>query len=183
MLALAHHYNELVTSDAGVTYRARVYAGADIDGRLGGWIVFFPVGGGRVISTDRETTQSSMAHLRYWAAGLTHSYLRGALARALALEPEAQLVSELEQLERLESSAQMRAETLAASADAALVESKLVEAQRERTEERLLATVAETAHAEARAYQAAAEISRKQARTAEGELRARVGRGGSRKKK
>lgn len=183
MLALAHHYNDLVVADTGVTYAARIYAGADIDGRLGGWIVFFPVGGGRVISTDRETTQLSMADLRYWASGLTHIYLQGALARALALEPEAQLLSELEQLERLESSAEYRAETLSAAADAARVESKLVEAQRERAEERLLATVAETARADARTHEAAAQVSRKEAQAAERELSARTATTSSRKKK
>ena len=60
MHALARHFDEPVSSGTD-TYLARVYAGGIESGRWGGWIVFFPVGGGPVISTDRETTQSSIA--------------------------------------------------------------------------------------------------------------------------
>ena len=101
MLALARHYDEPVASGTTL-YLARVYAGAIGGGRWAAWIVFFPIGGGPVISTDRETTQSSMAALSTWAGGLTHTYVEGALQRALALRPDAELAQELERLERLE---------------------------------------------------------------------------------
>lgn len=172
MLALAHHYDEPVTS-GGFTYRARVYSGAQPDGMWGAWIVFFPVGGGRVIATDRETTQSSLPALRYWASGLTHTYLHGALERALALQPEEQMARELDRLERLEDSAELRAETLSAEADVARAEAELVERAREETEERFLTTVAEEAATDAVAHEVAAKVSRKQAAAAEGALRAR----------
>jgi hypothetical protein len=174
MFSLAHQFTIGVGGTDGVVYRARVYGALDDDGRYGGWIVFFPIGGGRVISTDRETTQSSMADLAYWASGLTPTYLEGALARALALEPEAQLARNLEQLERLETSAELRADTLEAEADVARIESKLAEAARERTEEELLATVAERAETDAKLHEAVADVSRKQAQAAERALRSRT---------
>src|SRR5215203_5019760 len=123
MLALAHHYDELLTSTAG-RYRARVYGQAMEDGMWGGWIVFFPVGGGRVIATDRETTQSNLDQLAYWASGLTHTYLHGALDRALTLQPEATLSRELDRLERLESAAATRAVTLEGAAEVARAEAE-----------------------------------------------------------
>lgn len=48
------------------------------------WIEFHPADGSEPIATRRETEQLTRGDLRYWAAGLTHAYLRGALARALA---------------------------------------------------------------------------------------------------
>jgi hypothetical protein len=180
VLALAHHYDEPVAS-GGVTYRARVYSAAQDDGMWSGCIVFFPVAGGRVIATERETTQSSLAQLGYWASGLTHNYLHGALERAISLQPEEQLARDLDQLERIEAAAARRAETLDAAAAAARTESLMAERARERTEDRFLASVANGAELNAQAHEAAAELSRKQARTAEGALRAR--RGGAPKKK
>lgn len=173
MLALAHHYDELVTSPDARLYRARVYGELQDDGMWGGWLVFFPVGGGRVIATDRETTQSSLAALGYWASGLTHLYLHGALERALTLQPEALLATELERLERIEASAALRADTLETAASAARAESRLAEVARERTEERLLDTVADEFRAEAEAHELAAARARAEAQSAERALRTR----------
>jgi len=173
MLALAHHYNELLVSPAG-SYRARVYGQAEDDGRWSGWIVFFPLLGGRVIATDRETTQSSLADLGYWAAGLTQVYLYGALERALALQPAAQLARELETLERMEASSNIRADMLEAEASLARTESQLAEAARERTEERFLETVAATAETEAAAHERAAATARGTAHAADRALRSRT---------
>ena len=139
MLAIAHHYDEPVAR-GGITYRARVYTEIETDGMWTAWIVFFPAGGGRVISTDRETTQSNLEAVRYWASGLTHTYLHGALDRALSLQPELSLARELDRLERLEESAELRAETHEAAAAEARMESDIVAAARERAEDRLLAT-------------------------------------------
>src|SRR5688500_13373695 len=85
LLAVAHHFDEPVASGTAL-YLARVYVGTIGGGRWGAWIAFFPIGGGPVISTDRETTQSSMAALSTWVGGLTHTYLEGALQRALELQ-------------------------------------------------------------------------------------------------
>ena len=93
LLSLAHHYVELIAA-GGRTYRARASRAVDADARWGGWIIFFPVGGGRAIASGRETTQSSLANLTHWASGLTPTYMEGALARALALTPEAQMARE-----------------------------------------------------------------------------------------
>ena len=73
---------ETVTSGIGITYRPRVYG--DPQGVMwDGYIVFFPLAGGAVISTPRETTQRTLADLERWALTLNHVYLEGALVRAL----------------------------------------------------------------------------------------------------
>ena len=113
MLTLAHHYEVPLTTAAG-TFSARVYGQRMDDGRWSGSLVFVPDGGGRLIATERETTQSSLAELTYWASGLSEVYLQGALARGLALQPEAQLARELARLERIEAWAEIRADALIA---------------------------------------------------------------------
>jgi hypothetical protein len=173
MLSLAHHYADFIAS-GGHTYRARVYGAVDADARWGGWIIFFPVGGGRAIATGRETTQSSLANLTHWASGLTPTYLEGALARALALTPEAQMARELERLERLEASAEVRADTFERAAAAAHTDAALAEAARERAEAGYLATVADAAGREAEAHEVAAALSRNTAEAADRALRSRV---------
>ncbi len=158
------------------TYLARVYAGTFESGRWGGWLIFFPVGGGTVISTDRETTQPSIAALSTWAGGLTRVYLEGALQRALALSPDAELERELRRLERLErgeASAEARAENLEAAASAARDEAELLEIRREYAEERVLATTADLADREAQIHSAAAAAARRTAQAADKALRAR----------
>src|SRR5687768_5601645 len=99
MLTIAHHFEVPLTLAAG-TYRARVYGQQMADGRWSGSLVFVPVGGGRPIATERETTQSSLAALTHWATGLSEVYLQGALERGLALQPEAQLAKEIARLEK-----------------------------------------------------------------------------------
>ena len=172
MLFLAHHYDELVASPAG-SYRARVYGMPQADGMWAGYIVFFASGGGRTISTDRETTQSSLAALGYWASGLTHLYLHGALDRALALRPEVQLARELALIEIAEASAGRRAAALESATEAAREETRLAETVRERTEERLLETLADAAEMDARAHEASAATSHETAAAANPALRAR----------
>jgi hypothetical protein len=172
MLALAHHYDELLTSRAG-SYRARVYGQPQKDGLWAGWIVFFPMGGGQAIATDRETTQSSLADLSYWASGLTHLYLHGALDRALALQPAAELARELAHLDRIEARATARAEALEEEASVARAEAELAETVLERTEEELFETLGNEARKDAAAHEHAATKSRAAAREADRALRAR----------
>ena len=170
MLTIAHHF-EVPLSLAAGTYRARVYGQEMADGRWSGSIVFVPVGGGRLIATERETTQSSLAALTHWATGLSEVYLQGALERGLALQPEAQLAKEVARLEKVEASAEIRADELDRAATAARTEARIAEAARERTEEQLLATIAENAEVDAEAHEQAAAESRTAARTAERALR------------
>jgi hypothetical protein len=63
-------------------YRVRVYAERREDGRWEGWLEFVANGSGEVIMTGRETTQSNLPSIRYWAGGLRPTYLEGALDRA-----------------------------------------------------------------------------------------------------
>lgn len=170
MLTLAHHFEEPLTLAAG-TYRARVYGQQMDDRRWSGSLVFVPVGGGRLIATERETTQSSLADLSHWAAALSEVYLQGALERGLALQPEAQLAREIARLEKIEASAEIRADALDRAATAARTQARVAEAARERTEEQLLETIAENAEVEAEAHEQAAAKSRTAARTAERALR------------
>jgi hypothetical protein len=182
MLTLAHDYEEPLTSSTG-SYRARVYGLRRPDGRWAGSLVFVPVGGGRLIATGTETTQSTLADLAYWASGLSEVYLQGALARGLALQPEAELARELERLERAEASAERRADTLERAAVAARTESNVAEAARERAQERLYETIAENAEIEAEAHDEAAARSRAAAHAAERALNAETPKMDSRKKK
>jgi hypothetical protein len=71
-----------IATTAGALYQPRVYADRNRD-LWDGYIVFFPITVGPVISTPRETTQSDLASLQTWASGLDRIYLDGALARAL----------------------------------------------------------------------------------------------------
>jgi hypothetical protein len=182
MLDLAHHYEELLTSPTG-TYRARVYGEQLDNGRWAGWLVFVPIGGGRLIATERETTQSSLADLAHWGAGLSEVFLQGALERALALQPEAELARELERLEKLEVAAEIRADALERAAAAARVQSRVTEAARARTEERLLETIADNAELEAEAHEQAAAVSRSTADAAERALQTEKPRSSAKKKR
>ena len=67
--------------------RGRAYgAHVEVDGREDGtWearVVFSPVERGEPLSTAAETHQTDLSDVQYWAAGLTHAYLEGALERA-----------------------------------------------------------------------------------------------------
>jgi hypothetical protein len=79
-------FDDSVVAPDGRAYTPRA-CGAEVDGLWQGWIEFEPVGGGETLRTTRETTQPNRDHLVYWAEGLTHVYLEGALWRALELQP------------------------------------------------------------------------------------------------
>ncbi len=66
----------------GAAYRAQACA-APIGSLWEGWIEFIPLDGGEPARSPRETTQPNFADAQYWASGLTHVYLEGALRRAL----------------------------------------------------------------------------------------------------
>jgi len=59
----------------------------DAKGRWEGWIEFVPADTSPVLRTSKETVQPNREDIRYWATGLTATYLEGALARALEPPP------------------------------------------------------------------------------------------------
>lgn len=69
-----------------VVYLAKVWGERRDDGLWEGWIEFAPAEaeGACGLSTGRETSQSNLQALTYWAAGLEPVYLEGALSRAIA---------------------------------------------------------------------------------------------------
>jgi hypothetical protein len=122
---------EPVADAVGTFYRPRVYSRVESDGRWSGWLVFFPVPPGRVISSGRETTQPTFDALVRWATTLSSVYLEGALQRALALEPEAELVDDLAQLYVIASAAREEAAVAKTSAEAYEISADLARAQAE----------------------------------------------------
>jgi hypothetical protein len=72
-----------VVGSDGINYTARACGALQPDGMWHGWIEFVPLGGGVPIRSPRETTQPNRDDTEYWATGLTHVYLEGALQRAL----------------------------------------------------------------------------------------------------
>jgi hypothetical protein len=66
----------------GVAYRAQA-CGAPMGNVWEGWLEFVPVEGGPAVRSQRETTQPNFTDAQYWATGLTHIYLEGALNRAM----------------------------------------------------------------------------------------------------
>ena len=52
------------------------------DGTWIGWLTFVGIDDAVVRKTPRETSQSSLDHLQYWATGLQASYFEGAFARS-----------------------------------------------------------------------------------------------------
>lgn len=67
----------------GRVYRAQACGRRRDDGLWEGWLEFVPDDGSVVLRSRRETTQSNLAALEYWATGITPVYLRGALERTL----------------------------------------------------------------------------------------------------
>src|SRR4029453_14886146 len=95
------HIQQYGLIDAGgIRYRPRAYGAPHPDGTWGGGLVFFPLGGGTAIAPPGpESTQSTVAALAVWAAGLTPVYLEGALARALRTAQQAPLIARLKDAE------------------------------------------------------------------------------------
>jgi hypothetical protein len=75
-------YTEPIVGDDGVSHLAEVCGRRTGDGLWEGWIEFLS-DSGRATRTSRESHQPSRDMLIYWAAGLTYTYLQGALIRAV----------------------------------------------------------------------------------------------------
>lgn len=138
----------------GQWYRPRAYGDPQLDGMWDGWVVFFPVGGGRPIAPpSRETTQNTLQALTTWADGLRPVYLEGALARAAEAAQESHVIARLaeseyqalEDAQRLDAAAEL--ERTAADLDEAAARAARAEAERIRRDR--LATESVLADADA----------------------------------
>jgi hypothetical protein len=76
-------FSDPITDSDGITYAARACGSESDNGHWQGWIEFIPLDGAEPIRSGRETTQPNRTDALYWATGLTHVYLEGALHRAL----------------------------------------------------------------------------------------------------
>ena len=162
--------NYPIMAASGRSFRPRAYGSQQLDGSWGGWLVFFPPGGGSAIASDRETTQSTFEALTVWAAGLTPVYLEGALARALSLAQPPSVLTQLEEAEydaleeaeRLESAAEV--ERAAAEVDTTAAAQARIDAEQIRRDR--IATEGALAETEATLAAAAAEVHAEAAREA-----------------
>ena len=74
----------------GDLYHGRVLGRLAHDGLWEGWLEFALAGSDEIFLTERETEQPNRADLKYWAEGLSDTYLEGALERALNPTPTLQ---------------------------------------------------------------------------------------------
>jgi len=123
-MEFVHEYQTPLRTADGEEYLARVYADQQPGGLWEAWFVFFPIAGGRTLATDRETTQSKLDDVIYWATGISPAYLEGALTRALDRLPEARLLRHMARAEAAEAYARAEAEGYAAAADQALARAR-----------------------------------------------------------
>lgn len=73
--------------DSGAVYIVEAWGRQRSDGLWEGWLEFIPPDGVGFLQTGRETTQSSLADVTYWATGLEPVYLEGAFGRASIASP------------------------------------------------------------------------------------------------
>lgn len=84
MVHLIHHFFTPLRLVDGSELVVRVFGAPQPRGTAwDGWLVFFPVEGGKPLAGDRETSQATRGELEYWATGLEPVYLEGALERAM----------------------------------------------------------------------------------------------------
>lgn len=79
---LIHEFAEPFLGPDGVTYVVRAWAQGRSDGTWIGWLTFVGIDDAVVRKTPRETSQSSLEHVRYWASGLEPTYVEGAFSRS-----------------------------------------------------------------------------------------------------
>jgi hypothetical protein len=165
MLDFLRRFATVVSSEA-IAYRAVAYGEKQPNRMWNGYVVFLPADGGRALITPRETTQSTWQSLLSWAAGLSPIYLEGALHRALAVTPEAQLERRLSEIERIEADAYAQATALERAAETARAEASLAHRKRAQTERALATARAEAAAENAMLHEQAATRARAEARAA-----------------
>jgi hypothetical protein len=168
MVHFIQQYSQVVHGKDHRHYVARVYAAQHPDrSRWDGWFVFFPLDGGRELATDRETTQSSLSAVAYWATAITTTYLEGALERARALLPERRLARHVQQAAQEEEMARAEAAAYAEAAAAARLEMRVAEQRRREAEELLVSERAVCAREAAELHERAAAAARAEAHEAE----------------
>ena len=170
-IQFVQQYSATLVDPYGRRYVARVYGACRPDDLWDGWFVFFPLDGGRAVATDRETTQGSLAAVRYWASGISTLYLYGALERARAMLPEAQLARRQAQAKEEEARARAEAADYEAAAHAARKAALDTDRRRRETEAMLLAEREATARAAARLHDQAARSARYDASEAHRRMR------------
>ena len=84
MHELVREFEEPLTDASGAMYMAQVHGTQRRDGKWEGHLSFTPMTTGDTLKTSRESLQSDMNDLQYWALGLTPQYVRAALERVLA---------------------------------------------------------------------------------------------------
>ncbi len=183
MVHFVMQYSQVLVTRDHNDYVVRVYAASHAPGRWDGWFVFFPLRGGRELATDRETTQSSLAAVSYWASGISTTYLEGALERARALLPEARLARRAQHAEREEELARAEATTYAEAAAVARIEAYEAGRRRREAEEQLMAERAVAARMAADLHERAAAAARAEAREAESQRGDRERRSGAQRRK
>jgi hypothetical protein len=83
MTQLVHERMLELRDREGTAYRrVLVYAERQPAGTWAAWVEFVSATGDKVVQTDRETTQSTLNGVAYWATGLQPTYFEGALDRA-----------------------------------------------------------------------------------------------------
>jgi plasmid stabilization system protein ParE len=84
MIELVHERLLELNDGQGTPFRrVLVYAERQPAGTWVAWVEFVSASGNKVVQTDRETTQSTLKGVAYWATGLQPTYFEGALDRAL----------------------------------------------------------------------------------------------------
>ena len=81
-MKMVHEYTTPIRIGA-VAYTAQTWGDPRDDGMWEGWLEFVPDDGGPILRTKRETAQSTLGALTYWATGIEAVYLEGAAKRAL----------------------------------------------------------------------------------------------------
>jgi hypothetical protein len=166
LVRFVQQYPGTLVDPYGRQYVARVYGACRPDDLWDGWFVFFPLDGGRPLATDRETTQSSLAGVRYWAGRITTLYLDGALERARALLPEMVLARRRAQAEEEETLARAEAAAYEEAAAAARIEALDADRRLREAEEQLLAEREAAGRAAARLHDRTARTARSNATVA-----------------
>jgi hypothetical protein len=76
-------FDAAIAGPEGVQFAPRACTRVSSNGLWEGWLEFTDVETGSVVRSGRETTQPTRDDVMYWATGLSHVYLEGALSRAL----------------------------------------------------------------------------------------------------
>ena len=176
MVHCVQQHPEVVVAHDGRRYVARTYAAPRPDGRWDGWFVFLPLEGGRELATNWETTQRTLADVKYWSQAISTVYLEGALKRAFSCCPEGLLGLRAQRARQEEALARAAAAAYEQAAAIAKLAATKARHDRRDAEAKLLAERAAAARAAAVLQAKAASTARAEAAAAE-RRRREFGRG------